>query len=146
MLIDNLNAKRAVAAALHSEVRERQFLNADDAAREFGLRPLGERWRSVDRQTASLVLFSLLIEDMAYSSPRLEKEQAIAAADEFLGKFNAGAMFFTNGNWEKRWQRAEAARSATGPSWDPATSATFDGGIIALDQSRSGILWLEDED
>src|SRR3974390_372595 len=101
MLIDSLNAQQAIAAALLSEVREQRFLSADDAAREFGLRPLGEHWREVDRDTASRVLLSLLIADMAYSAPRLTAEQANSAIDEFLGKFGAGASFFTNGNWEK---------------------------------------------
>ena len=146
MLIDSLNSKKSIAAALYSEVRDQQSLSADDAAREFGIRPLGERWRNVDRETATQVLFSLLIEDMAYSSPRLEREQAIAVIGEFLGKFSDGALFFTNGNWEQGWKKAEDGIRSVGPSWEPATSATFDGGVIALDPKRSGILWLEDED
>jgi hypothetical protein len=146
MLVDNLNAKQSIAQALHSEVRDQRFSGPDDAAREFGIHPLGDRWRKVDRATASSVLFSLLVEDMAYSSPRLPKEQATAAAEEFLEKFGVDASFFTNGNWEEGWRRAKDGRSGVGPSWEPATSATFDGGVIALDQNRSGILWLEDED
>ncbi len=66
--------------------------------------------------------------------------------EEFLAEFGLEASFFTNGNWEEGWKRAEDGRSAVGPSWDPVTSATFDGGVIALDQERSGILWLGDED
>jgi hypothetical protein len=49
---------------------------------------------------------------MAYSSPRLPKEQATAATEEFLAKFGGEASFFTNGNWEKGWTRAEDGRSA----------------------------------
>jgi hypothetical protein len=84
MLIDSLNAQQLIAAALYSEVRDQRFPSADDAAREFGIRPLGQKWRSVDRETASAVLFSLLIADMAYSSPRLSEEHAVAAIEEFL--------------------------------------------------------------
>jgi hypothetical protein len=146
MLLNTLHAKQAIACALHLEVRDHPFTDIDEAARTFGLRPLGDRWREIDRNTAARVLFALLIEDMAYSSPRMSEEQAKTAAQEFLSQFGADSRFVTNGNWEDGWTRSKYGYSASGPSWEPATDATFDGGVIALDRSRSGVLWLEDED
>ena len=146
MILDTLHAKAASACALHLEVCAQAFISVDDAAREFGLRPLGDKWRGVEREIAAQVLYALLIVDMAYSSPRMSEEEARAACDEFLSQFSADSWFFTNGTWEKGWTKSGDGRSSFGPSWDPATDATFDGGVIVLDRSRSGVLWLEDED
>lgn len=145
MLIDALHAKEDIASALHLEVRETAFTSIDDAARAFGLRPLGDKWRGIDRETAARVLFALLLEDLAFSSPRMSEEEAKLGADEFLGQFGADSWFYTNGNWEDGWTKSGESFSF-GPSGEAATDATFDGGVIVLDQTRSGILWLEDED
>lgn len=146
MVLKALHAKEAIAFALHLEIRAQAFAHIDDAAREFGLRPLGDRWRGVDRDTAARVLFALLIEDMAFSSPRMSEEEAKSACDEFLSQFGTDSWFFTNGKWEDGWTKSESKGASFGPSWEPATDATFDGGVIVLDRSRSGVLWLEDED
>ena len=146
MILDDLHAKQAIAFALHVEVRPQAFADIDDAAREFGLRPLGENWRGVDRDTAARVLFTLLSKDMAFSSPRMSEEEARAACEEFLSQFGEESRFFTNGNWEDGWTKPDGNNVSFGPSWESATNATFDGGIIVLERTRSGIVWLEDED
>ena len=146
MLINTLHATRAIASALHFDVRAQAFADIDDAARTFGLRPLGDKWRGIDRDTAARVLLALLIEDMAYSSPRISEAEARTACDEFLSQFSADSWFFTNGNWEDGWTKSGEAGGSFGPSWEPATDATFDGGVVVLDREQSGVLWLEDED
>jgi hypothetical protein len=146
MLLNALHAKQAIAFALHLEVLDRAFIDIDEAARTFGLQPLGDKWRAIDRVTAMRVLFALLIEDMAFSSPRMSEQEARMASEEFLSQFGAGSRFVTNGNWEDGWTRSKHSSTAFGPEWTPATNATFDGGVIVLDRSRSGVLWLEDED
>jgi len=146
MLLDTLHAEQAIASAVHLAVRSQTFTDIDHAAREFGLRPLGDKWRSVDRDTAVRVLFALLIADMAFSTPRMSEEEARTVCDEFLSQFGADSRFFTNGNWEDGWTKSEGKGASFGPLWAPATDATFDGGVIVLGQSSSGVLWLEDED
>jgi len=146
MILDALHAKEAMASALYLDVRDQAFVDPDEAARTFGIRALGEKWRRVDRDTASRVLLALLNEDMAFSSPRISEDQAKAASEEFLGSFDAGAAFFTNGKWEDGWTKSAGTGVSFGPEWEPATQATFDGGVLVLDRARSGILWLEDED
>ena len=146
MLLDTLHAKEAIASALHLEVCEKVFNNIDDAAREFGLRPIGDNWRGIDRDTAARVLFALLIHDMAFSSPRMSEEVAVRACEEFLSNFSPDSWFFTNGQWEDGRTKSEHGNCSFGPSWTPATDATFDGGVIVLGHARSGVLWLEDED
>ncbi|MGK3995948.1 hypothetical protein [Sorangium sp. So ce1024] len=65
-------------------------------------------------------------------------DEAARLAREFLEQFDrAGCRYFTNGNF---------GDDPTGASWTPATSATFDTGALILGASRSGCLWVEDED
>ncbi len=146
MIVDHLHAREAIASALYSGVRELGFSDPDEAARSFGIRPLGKMWRRVDRETAELVLLALLKEDMAYSSPRISESEAKSVTAEFFAHFSADATFLTNGNWEEGWTKSADIAAAFGPQWEPATNATFDGGMLAFDLKRSGILWLEDED
>jgi hypothetical protein len=146
MRLVELHAERRIAAALHCDSCAKPFATPDDAAAHFGLRPLGAKWRAIDRKTSERVLFALLIEDMAFSSPRLSTEEAEEAISSFLSPFTSGARFYTNGSWEAGWTRSEDGRASYGPDWEPATDATFDGGVIALDDSRAAVLWLEDED
>jgi hypothetical protein len=99
----------------------------------------------VEKAVAHAILCYLLREDMAFSSPRLPEDIAQATAEEFLSRFSPGARFYTNGNWEDGWRTSRTGGSF-GPAWQPATMATFDGGILVLDDVCSGVLWLEDED
>ena len=146
MLLDTIHAKDAIASALCLEVREQIFSAPDEAAQEFGISPLGDKWRHIDRNTAFRVLLALLLNDMAFSYARVPEDQARQSIEEFLSKFSEEATFFTNGNWEEGWTKTKSSSTSFGPQWEPATQATFDGGVLVLDQSRSGILWLEDED
>jgi hypothetical protein len=133
------------ASRVHYGVIERAIQDADAVAHQFGLDALGEDWRKVDRDTANLALVKLLVEDMAYNKRRLSDAQAEALAAEFLAQFSPQASFHTNGNWELDPVYATDG-SGVGHAWVPATSATFDGGVIALDEKKAGVLWIEDED
>ena len=41
---------------------------------------------------------------------------------------------------------SNAAINTTPTAWIPATTATFDAGILVVGGSRAGCLWVEDED
>ena len=146
MKLEDLHKEAPIASVLRLAVKQEALGNADLAAEAFGIRGLGEDWREVSRKVAAAVLVALLREDMAYSLRRLEDPQVRAAIDDFLGAFSLSARFFTNGNWEVGWTRSKHGSCSFAPKWTPATDATFDGGIIAIDTNSSGILWLEDED
>jgi len=120
--------------------------NPDSAAVAFGIKALGDAWREVSRTVAKSILLELLRKDMAFLLPRLEESVVRTSVDDFLASFSVGSRFFTNGNWERGWVRSKHSNTSVGPEWSPATDATFDGGIVAIDSWRSGILWLEDED
>jgi hypothetical protein len=55
-------------------------------------------------------------------------EEAARLAAEFIGQFSHDcAKFYTNGEYGKPQERP-----GIGPSWAPATNATFDPGILVL--------------
>lgn len=140
-----LSTNERFAGKVHLGVREFRADGPDVVADLFGLTLLGEDWRSIDRGVAHSVLLKLLLEDMAYNQRRLSDLQANALAIEFLGHFATDALFYTNGDWGIVPDYVSKGTGA-GHSWIPATSATFDGGVLALDVERCGVLWIEDED
>jgi len=140
-----LSKNERFASRVQLGVREFRAEGPDAVAEQFGLTLLGEDWRSIDRGVAHGVLLKLLVEDMAYNQRRLSDEQANALALEFLGYFGADARFYTNGDWEVVPDYVSKGTGA-GHSWISATSATFDGGVLAVDVERCGVLWIEDED
>lgn len=146
MYLKVLHEVEPVASCLHLDVSDQIFANPDEAALHFGLKPLGSNWRAVDRATASSVLSNLLCEDMAYDQPRLSKHEIAMSMDEFLTHFGASARFFTNAEWENRGLWSRQIVTSWELQWHPATAATYDGGVLVLDEGKSGVLWLEDED
>jgi hypothetical protein len=65
---------------------------------------------------------------------------ARAEAEELANELLAlvpGATYHTNGLWAELPPAVE---------WVPATSATFDAGVIAVGEGYSLCVWVEDED
>jgi len=145
-ILKALHEKQMIADGLHLDITQGSLKTPDDVARHYGLQEIGAAWRQVDRSTAVMILRSLLAEDMAHQSPRLELGQVNVAIDQFMAPFAEVTTFFTNGTWETGWQKGKHSNTVFGPDWEPITQATFDGGIVALGTDVFGILWIEDED
>jgi hypothetical protein len=146
MNLDKMHEAAQIAFGLHLQFTDQAFRTHDEAAGFFGLKHIGSNWSLIDRVTAQTILCRLLREDMAFSSPRIPEPAAQAEAHGFLSEFTSDARFYTNGNWEDGWTNSRFGGASLGPDWHPATEATFDGGVLALDTESSGVLWLEDED
>lgn len=116
--------------------------SADEVALQFGLRPLGNAWREVDRERAATILRSLLERDLAYNSDVDSAPLAEEVSRHFVQEFCDGARFFTNGEWHD--DNPTIGRSVG--VWTPATESTFDAGILVLHDDRVGVYWIEDED
>ena len=116
--------------------------SADDVALQFGLRPLGNAWREVDRERAATILRSILERDLAYNSDADSAPFAEEFSRHFIQEFSDGARFFTNGEWHD--DNPTNGRSVG--VWTPATESTFDAGILVLHDHRVGVFWMEDED
>jgi hypothetical protein len=74
----------------------------------------------------------------AYNAEWVNASKARRVADAFVGCFSADAEFLTNGYL---WLPNEDTSA-----WTGLTSATFDTGVVAVDDLAAGILWVTDED
>ena len=115
-----------------------------EMASEFGLASDSATYREIDA-TAARRLFSLILnQDMAYNAEIMPWARAIELTDRFLDKFSTdGVRFYTNGTFQ---ETPGAKLFWSGASWNPATAATFDTGVLIVGPNCSGCLWVEDED
>ena len=114
----------------------------DDFVRGFGFNGLGEHWAEISPSDATAVARHVLRKDLAYGAPLMPEEEATALAQGFVGLFDGTVRCFTNGN-----SVLPAADPRSVPHSDsPISAATFDTGVVCLAASRTGILWVEDED
>lgn len=115
---------------------------ADEVAIQFGLQPIGDSWREIDRKRAIIILQSLLERDLAYNSDADSAPIAAELSLQFVQEFRDGARFFTNGEWHED----KPTNGKPVGVWTPVTESTFDAGILVLHDHRVGVFWLEDED
>ncbi len=105
-----------------------------EVARAFGLAHDREIYRSIGSEEAGTIVTRTLRGDLAYDS---EIMSAAVAADlwrQFVALFDGQALEFISNT------------GVDSSSWTPATSATFDVGVLVLGTTKAGCLWVEDED
>ena len=113
-------------------------------AAEFGLAIDPAIYREIDAASARRLLSAILSQDLAYNAEIMPIARATELADLFLDQFPIdGARFYTNGNFH---EMQGGRLTWSGASWDPATNATFDTGVLIVGRQASGCLWVEDED
>lgn len=77
------------------------------------------------------MLVRVLHQDLAYDGEIIPQPKAESLADEFLAHASGeSCVLFTNGH---------------GNAWNPATKATFDKGVVAVGNTWSACVWVEDE-
>jgi len=147
--------QRVVAAreygVVHCEFRKREEFDssgdarqvADDVVRMLGFSTLGTKWRELTPESASAALERVLGRDLAYGAETMNSATAHELSREFIMLFTSRSFFYTNGDFPP----PEAYRDGGwAGSWDPVTRATFDTGVVAVDDDQVGLLWIEDED
>lgn len=72
---------------------------------------------------------------MDYQSKAMTSERAKNLAEQFLALFE-DARFFTNGIFNENGSH----------EFNSITDATLDAGVICVNSTNIGILWVEDED
>lgn len=95
----------------------------------------------IERDQALDILKLVLRQDLAYLSQIMPNEQADELARDFCDQFQKGAKFLTNGSFEKT-----SSDEISLSSWNSITKATFDTGVLIIDEKSIGFLWVEDED
>lgn len=117
-------------------------LNAFVAAVGLGVAtaPVG-RWDPIARDQARCLLAVALQWEQAYDTRRVGVSVAERIASAFVELFAEQARFFTNGTVEN------TPRGLCTTAWyGSVTLATFETGVVAVDEDRIGLLYLADED
>jgi hypothetical protein len=120
-----------------------QIVAVDTFVTGLGFSGQGENWRGIDSDLAVRILALILQQDLAYNCPLMSSEEAQNLIKRFLGFFEQPIRFFTN-SYFKNEEQTNTLLTLSG--WNSITASTFDAGIIGIDQTRIGILWVEDED
>jgi len=112
------------------------------AAAAFGLKDDEKLFRETDMEMARAIIVNVLHRDLAYGNRLIALGRAEELASQVMQRFgNAGARFYTNAEFKHG-----AAAALVLSRWDPATSSTFDTGVIILGASESACVWVADED
>jgi hypothetical protein len=114
-----------------------------ELAGELGLSPDAGCYREISADAARRLAFLILTQDLAYNVAMVAPALATSLVDRFFAAFDgADVHYFTNGSFHE----APGDRLAcSGASWQPATAATFDTGVLVVGPVASGALWVEDE-
>ncbi len=129
---------------VHCGLSSKPSPSLPELAREFALADDPGNYREIDSTAARRLMQMLLHQDLAYNAEILPMDRASELVAAFLAQFGVeGVQFFTNGTFHE----ALGPKSTFhGASWNPATAATFDTGVLILGPRCSGCLWVEDED
>ena len=116
--------------------------SASVAAAAFGLKDDAGLYRETDAEMARAIVVNILHRDLAYGNRVLSLSRAEALASEVIQRFaDPKARFFTNAEFKQ-----DAGAALVMSRWDPATTATFDTGVIMLGPNESACVWVADED
>jgi hypothetical protein len=123
---------------VHCHLIKIERLTLEELVPKFDLLYSPQTYREIERKKAKKVIELVLQYDLAYGAEIINSSQAEDLAGRFLAYFECEeAQYYTNGSWDE-----ESLRRI----WTPATTATFDAGILVVGRSRAGCLWVEDED
>jgi hypothetical protein len=118
---------------------------ADAFVCSLGFQGISGAWQLVSPSDARTILERVLARDLAYNGPVMADSSASKLSDRFLALFDVDVLCLTNGTYHiPSVQSSKQVR--VGPTWNPISESTFDTGVVCVDNSRIGILWVEDED
>ena len=132
------------AGVVHCGLSSQASPSVPELAAEFGLSRDPGVYREIDAAAARRLVQLILHQDMAYNSEIIPLPHAAELADRFLDQFGIdGVRFYTNGTFH---EARGPNLTWSGASWNPATKATFDTGVLVVSPKCRGCLWVEDED
>jgi hypothetical protein len=139
-LMDDIIQARS-AGTVRCGVTERSP-SLPEVARAFGLGDNPSDYHAISRFNAHCLLAYILNREQAYNVELMLYSDAEHYAKAFLDLFGTeGVVYYTNGDFYKDLDKESRANK-----WNPVTPATIDTGVIVLGPTKSGCLWVEDED
>jgi hypothetical protein len=115
-------------------------------AQAFSLNSTASLYLEVDREAAHTLIRELLHRDLAYGTVLMPFERAVALADRFLAETTQGSSHYFTNVIAFATPTPSGPKVQVGPSWNPATEATFDMGVMVVTPHGSACFWVEDED
>jgi len=110
-------------------------------ATAFGLKGDASLYHQVDAAEAREILVAILHRDLAHGNRQLSQARAEALAGQVLERFaDPGIRFLTNAKFK------QVAGALVLSHWDPATTSTFDTGLLFLGTGESGCVWVSEDD
>jgi hypothetical protein len=111
-------------------------------AAAFGLKGDASLYHQVDAEMARQIIVGVLHRDLAYGNRLLSLARAEDLAGQVMQRFKDHSVrFLTNGQFKQG-----AGAGLVLSHWDPATSSTFDTGVLMLGTGESGCVWVAEED
>lgn len=98
----------------------------------------------IDRKTASRVLAYLQKESLAYGQHRY-REGLVREMFDMLGEMGSGARFCSNSR-HSDFASDNPPDASNAWMWVGLTEATFDTGVIALNEATGFMFWMEEDD
>lgn len=142
------NLAKRDAGLVHFEIRDRSdfpktsdIAAIDEFVSELNNKKLDSDWKCLKKYDAERLLTSILHKDMAYQYECMEIGLARAMMRSFFDLFSDKAQFYSNADF-----KPESGGLVSIGSYKSITNATFDSGIVAIDDEHIGLLWCEDED
>jgi hypothetical protein len=116
--------------------------SAPGLAASFGLSADPACYREIDADMARAIVAGVLHRDLAYGTRLIPLSEAEELAAEFVQRFGHQACrYFTNAEFKH-----DAGAGLVLVRWNPATTATYDTGVLAVGSTESGCVWVADED
>ena len=117
---------------------ESKLMTLAQLTAKFGLVFASGIYQEISKVQSEIVAECILRCDLAYNLEIMSETAAQVLANRFLSCFDEeNTQYYTNGDYYA---------DSSSHEWNPATTATFDTGILVINKSRAGCLWVEDED
>ncbi len=111
-------------------------------AAAFGLKEDASLYHQVDGEMARAIIVGILHRDLAYGNRLLSLARAETLAGQIMQRYTDPAIrFLTNGQFKQG-----AGAGLVLSHWDPATTSTFDTGVLILGTAESACIWVAEED
>jgi hypothetical protein len=113
-----------------------------EVAAAFELNAEAATYHEADKELATAILVEILHRDLSQGNRVMRLSRAEELATEFMQRYGkTPCRFFTNGKFAQ-----DAGAGLVLKEWNPATSSTFDTGILVVGATESACIWVAEDD